>query len=169
MRRISIAITASLVAAVLAVAPASALTRVVIEARSVAPLLFDGLDACLAGYGFTYTGEYTRTRTITHYLDAEGSLVREVWAIHFDGIETNDADPTKSLVVNGERRLVFDYIANTFTETGTLRHVTAPGAGVVLLQVGKSVAPLEGGAAYFEAGPHQLNAGDVDAFCAALS
>ena len=169
MRRISIAIAAGLVAAVLAATPASALTRVVIEQRSVTPLLFDGLDACLAGYGFTYTGAYTRTRTITHYLDGEGNLVREVWAIHFDGIETNDADPSKSLVVNGERRLVFDYLAGTFSETGTLRHVTSPGDGVVLLQVGKSVAPLEGGPATFEAGPHQLSAGDVEAFCAALS
>jgi hypothetical protein len=169
MRRISMAIMAGLVAAGLVAAPALALTRVVIEERSVAPLLFGGLDACLADYGFTYTGDYTRTRTITHYLDAGGNLVREVWAIHFDGSETNDADPTKSLVVNGERRLVFDYVANTFSETGTLRHVTAQGDGVVLLQVGKSVAPLEGGAAFFEAGPHQLNAGEVAAFCTALS
>jgi hypothetical protein len=169
MRRFFIAIAAGMLLAGMVAGTTAAASRVVVEHRSVAPLLFEGIDSCLADYGFTYTGEYTRTRTITAWLDDEGNTVREVWSVHFDGVETNDSDPTKSLAISGERRLVFDFTANTFTETGALRHVTVAGAGAVLLQVGRSQVPLEGDDFAFEAGPHQMNAGDWDAFCQALA
>jgi hypothetical protein len=169
MRRISIAMATGLLLASMAAVPTAAATRIVIEHRSVAPLLFEGIDSCLADYGFTYTGEYTRTRSITAWVDEAGNTLREVWNVHFDGVETNDADPTKSLAISGERRLVFDFTANTFTETGALRHVTVAGEGAVLLQVGRSQVPLEGDDFVFEAGPHQMNAGDWDAFCQALA
>jgi hypothetical protein len=160
---------ALLVAAVMAPAAAAAANREVVEQRSVAPLHFEGLDACLADYGFTYTGDYVRTRTTTLWFDAAGTLVKEVLIIHFDGTETNDSDPTKSLTVNGERRLVFDYVAGTFTETGTLRHVTARGEGIVLQQVGRVVNTLDFSATLFTGGPHDMDAGSWDAFCAALA
>jgi len=41
MRRFSLALSAALVATGVLAAPAAALTRVVVEQRSVAPLLFD--------------------------------------------------------------------------------------------------------------------------------
>jgi hypothetical protein len=135
----------------------------------VAPLLFDGLDGCAASHGFTYTGDYVRTRTITDSYDADGTLVREVLAIHFDGTETNDSDPSRSLTVNGERNIVLDFVANTRTETGTLRHVTARGTGIVLQQTGRSVVPLDGAGDAFVAGPHQLDSGEMKAFCDALA
>ena len=170
MRRFLISLGAALlVAALVAPVAAAAANREVVERRSVASLHFEGLDACLAEYGFTYTGDYVRTRTTTAWYDASGALVKEVLTIHFDGTETNDSDPSKSLTVNGERRLVFDYVAGTFTETGTLRHVTARGEGIVLQQVGKVVRAIDFSADLFVGGPHDMDAGNWDAFCAALS
>lgn len=170
MRRIVLSLTAALlIAAAAAPAASAAANREVVEKASVATLHFEGLDACLADYGFTYTGDYVRTRTTTLWFDADGNLVKEVLNIHFDGTETNDSDPTKWLTVNGERRLVFDYVAGTFTETGALRHVTARGQGIVLQQVGKVVREIDFSADLFVGGPHDMDAGNWDAFCDALS
>ena len=170
MRRFLFGLVISLlVAAVMAPAAAAASNREVVEQRSVASLHFEGLDACLAGYGFTYTGDYVRTRTTTLWYDAGGALIKEVLVIHFDGTETNDTDPTKWLTVNGERRLVFDYIAGTFTETGALRHVTTRGQGIVLQQTGRVVNTIDFSANLFTGGPHDMDAGNWAAFCAALA
>ncbi|MCI0583945.1 MAG: hypothetical protein L0227_13850 [Chloroflexi bacterium] len=170
MRRFITGLGAALVlGAAMAPAVAAAAPREVVEQRSVATLHFEGLDACLADDGFTYTGDYVRTRTTTLWFDAAGNLVKEVLVIHFDGTETNDSDPTKSLTVNGERRLVFDYAAGTFTETGALRHVTSRGDGIVLQQVGRVVNAIDFSANLFTGGPHDMDAGNWDAFCEALS
>jgi hypothetical protein len=170
MRRLVLGVVLALaIAAIAAPATSAAANREVVEKNSVASLHFAGLDACLADYGFTYTGDYVRTRTTTLWYDADGNLVREVLIIHFDGVETNDSDPTKWLTVNGERRLVFDYVAGTFTETGALRHVTAQGEGIVLQQVGRVVNTIDFSATLFTGGPHQMDDGDFAAFCAALA
>jgi Flp pilus assembly protein TadG len=170
MRRLTLTIGAALLLGSLA-APtaAAAATRQVTEKNDVATLVFDGNDACLADYGFTYTGVYVRTRTTTAWTDESGNLIKEVLIIHFDGTETNDSDPTKSLTVNGERRLVFDYVAGTFTETGALRHVTVGGEGIVLQQVGRVVRALDLSADLFTGGPHDMDVGNWAAFCAALA
>ena len=170
MRRILSSLGVALVVAMtLAPVAAAAAPREVVEHRSVATLHFTELDACLADYGFAYTGDYVRTRTTTLWYDAAGNLVKEVLVIHFDGTETNDSDATKSLVVSGERRLVFDYIAGTFTETGALRHVTVRGEGIVLQQTGRVVNTIDFSANLMLAGPHDLDEGNVAAFCEALA
>jgi hypothetical protein len=167
MRRLSTSIAIALLGTALVVGTATATTRVVIEKNSVAPLLFDGLDTCLADYGFTYTGEYTRVRSTTEYWDGD-TLVRTVIQIHFDGIETNDLDPSLSLRASGERLIVLDHLAGTATETGTLRHVTVRGEGVVLLQTGRFVSDLETNEILTVNGPHQFLFDDFSAFCEAL-
>lgn len=170
MRRLVLgAVLALTVAAIAAPVASAAANREVVEKKSVATLHFTGLDACLADYGFTYTGDYVRTRTTTVWTDEAGNLIKEVLIIHFDGTETNDSDPTKWLKVNGERRLVFDYVAGTFTETGALRHVTARGEGIVLQQVGRVVNTIDFSANLFTGGPHDMDVGNWDAFCAALA
>lgn len=73
MRRLSTSIAIALLGTALVVGSATATTRVVIERNSVAPLLFDGLDTCLADYGFTYTGGYTRVRSTIEYWTATPS------------------------------------------------------------------------------------------------
>ena len=76
------------------------------------------------------------------------------------GSRPTTAIPTKWLTVNGERRLVFDYVAGTVTETGALRHVTARGQGIVLQQVGKVVRAIDFSDDLFTAGPHDLDVGN---------
>ena len=168
MRTLWISLAAAAVVLSVVVGPVAARSREVVEQRSRTPLLFGGLDTCLADYGFTITGEYLRIRTVTLVYEGD-TLVREILNIHFDGRETNDSDPSQWLVVNGERRLVFDYVAGTFTETGTLRHITAAGSGIILQQVGRSVSSLETGESIQLAGPHDLSSGNVVAYCEALA
>jgi hypothetical protein len=168
MRRITTGLAIGLLAAGLLAGTASATTKVVVEKDAVATLLFANLEDCLADYGFTYTGEYVRTRTTTLYYNGD-QLIREVRQIHFNGTETNDSDPSRSLTVNGERRIVFDFVHETITETGTLRHVTARGQGIVLHDAGSVTFDLNTDAILDIDGPHQLLLGDTDEFCAALA
>jgi len=167
MRRLSTSIAVALLGTALLAGSTGATTRVVIEKNSVAPLLFDGLDTCLADYGFTYTGDYTRIRSITEYWDGD-TLIRTVIQIHFDGIETNDLDPSLSLRASGERLIVDDYVAGTRTETGTLRRTTAKGEGIVLQQTGRFVSDLETNEILTVNGPHQFLFDDFSAFCNVL-
>ena len=162
---------AGLVVAALA-ANGSAATHVVIEKNAVAPLLQRAQAQCKAyGYGFTYTGVFERRRTITDYYDAGGTPTRRVTQIQFTGTITNDSDSTKSLPVDGQRHIVVDFVERTTTETGVLRHVTAPGMGIVLHESGRIVLPLPVGSAppSFEAGPHELFRNDLAELCAALA
>ena len=129
---------------------------------------FANLPDC-AEFGFTHTEDYQITRSVIDFYDHEGNLVREVRHVRFVGTATNDVTG-KMIPVTGVRHLVFDFVAGTFTETGVLRHVTVPSAGIVLHESGRIVLPLEEGLEpLFVAGPHELQEGDVAAFCAALA
>ena len=150
-------------AAALAPAAAQADTRVVVEKNNQLSRDFTG-DEC----GFTVAEHYDIRRTVVEYYD-DGQLTREVLNIKFTGTATNVATGG-SLPVNGTRRLVFDYEAGTFTETGVLRHVTVAGEGIVLHESGRIVEDLDiEGLTFFSAGPHQLRGGELTAFCGALA
>jgi hypothetical protein len=56
----------------------------------------------------------------------------------------------------------------THAENGIVFNFVVPGVGTVLMDVGRLVFD-EVGNLLFEAGPHQLLEGDIDALCAALS
>ena len=120
------------------------------------------------GSDFTYSEHFDVVRTVTQFLDNHGDVLREVLHIRFVGTATNDRTG-KSLPVNGVRHLVFDLVAGTLTETGVLRHVTVPGAGLVLHDSGRVVIRLDDESLRFEAGQHQLLTGDLSSFCAALA
>jgi hypothetical protein len=128
------------------------------------------------GYTFAVSYHYDVRRTITEFADDDGNVLREVIEAHFVGLATNDSTG-KLLPVDGERHIVWDFVAGTWTETGTLRHVTVPGSGVVLLQSGRIVYPLPAvpqpdvipKVELFEAGPHDVFEGQYADFCAALA
>ena len=130
----------------------------------------------LSGYTFTVSYRYDVRRTITEFTDGDGNVLREVIEAHFVGTATNDTTG-KTLSVDGERHIVWDFAAGTWTETGTLRHVTVPGSGVVLLQSGRIVYPLPAvpqpdvipKVELFMAGPHDVFEGQYADFCAALA
>lgn len=148
---------------------ASAAAPVVVEKQETFERVFSGLEDCKAyGYSFTTTEQFTVTRTVRQFYDANGNLVREVRYISFVGSATNDVTG-ESLPVNGVRIITLNFVAGTFTETGVLRHVTVPGSGLVLQEAGRIVTGLEDEEGLFEAGPHQLFHGDLSAFCAALA
>src|SRR5262245_60209035 len=128
------------------------------------------------GYAFTVSYRYEVRRTITEFADNDGNVLREVIEAHFVGTATNDTTG-RALRVAGERHIVWDFLAGTWTETGTLRHVTVPGSGVVLLQSGRIVYPLPAvpqpdvipKVELFMSGPHDVFEGQYADFCAALA
>lgn len=128
------------------------------------------------GYTFTVSYHYDVRRSITEVVDDDGNVLREVIEAHFVGTATNDATGN-ALPADGERHIVWDFGAGTWTETGTLRHLAVPGSGVVLLQSGRIVYPLPAvpqpdvipKIELFEAGPHDVFEGRYAEFCAALA
>ena len=136
-----------------------------------------GTATCKAfGYAFTVSYRYEVRRTITEFVDDDGDVLREVIEAHFVGTATNDSTGG-FLPVDGERHIVWDFVEGTWTETGTLRHLTVPGSGVVLLQSGRIVYPLPAvpqpdvipKIELFMAGPHDVFEGQYAEFCAALA
>jgi hypothetical protein len=61
-----------------------------------------------------------------------------------------------------------DFVNGTFTESGVLTHITAPGSGIVSHESGRIITSLADDSVIFMAEPHQLFTGDEAEFCAAL-
>ena len=168
MRRVVVAVTAVLAVAGLVAGTAGARKPVVVEKHNTLTRDFANIPDCVA-FGFTHSEHYDVTRTVTDFYDQEGTLLREVVHVRFVGTATNDVTG-KTIPVVGVRHLVFDFVNETFTETGVLRHVTVPGQGIVLHESGRFVAPFdEMLPPLFVAGKHQLLEGDLTAFCTALA
>ena len=160
------------VAGALAVTAAAA-TPVVVQKHAELTRHFTSLPLCP---GFTVSATFAVTRTDTLYYDGNGNLVREVFDVKFDGTWSNDSTGA-TLQNNGTRHITDDYVTQTTTEDGVLRHITVAGTGIVLHQSGRSVVSWSGtpppafddDVVIFQAGPHQDATGDFAAFCAALS
>ena len=152
---------------------AAAATPVVVQKQAQLTRHFTALPLCP---GFTVSATFAVTRTDTLYYDVSGNLVREVFDVRFDGAWTNDATGA-SLQNSGTRHITDDYITQTTTEDGVLRHITVAGTGIVLHQSGRTVVSWSGtpppdfgdDVVIFQAGPHEDADGDLAAFCAALS
>jgi hypothetical protein len=168
MRRVLAAATAVIAVAALAAGTAAASNPVVVEKHNTLTRDFTNIPDCLA-FGFTHSEHYDVIRTVTDFYDQEGNLLREVVHVRFIGTATNDVTG-KTIPVVGVRHLIFDFVNETFTETGVLRHVTVPGQGIVLHDSGRLIAPFdETLPPLFVAGKHQLLEGDLNAFCTALA
>jgi len=109
------------------------------------------------------------------YLDVNGNPVKEILTAQFRGpLTVTWANPAtgKTLSSNQAASLIVYYNPDgTFASlqnVGLLFHVSIPGAGTVLLDVGRVVI-RRGQGIVFAAGPHQELSGDTAAFCAALS
>jgi hypothetical protein len=168
MRRLLV-LLALLTLGALAASTAAATTHEVVQRNVTVKRLFTGLTDCQAfGYDFTFTGQYTVKRSNVLYYDESGNLIKEVIWAHFVGTDTNDSTG-KSLRDTGQRHITFDYVNNTITESGVLRHITVPGSGIVLHESGRVIVSLTDESVIFMAGPHQLFEGDLAEFCAALA
>lgn len=168
MRRVLALLTAVAAVAGVVAGTAAASKPVVLEKHHALTRDFANIPDCLA-FGFTHTEHYDVIRTVTDFYDQEGNLLREVVHVRFVGTATNDVTG-KTIPVVGVRHLIFDFVNETFTETGVLRHVTVPGQGIVLHESGRFVTPFdETLPPLFVAGKHQLLEGDLTAFCTALA
>jgi hypothetical protein len=176
-RQWTLALAAAVSAAGVLAAAASADNPIVLEKNHEYVRAVPGTATCKPfGYAFTVSYRYEVRRTITEFVDDEGNVLREVIEAHFVGTATNDTTG-QVLPVAGERHIVWDFLAGTWTETGTLRHTTVPGSGVVLLQSGRIVYPLPAvpqpdvipKVELFMAGPHDVFEGQYADFCAALA
>ena len=152
---------------------AAAATPVVVQKHAQLTRQFGSLSLCP---NFTVSATFAVTRTDTLYHDQSGNLVREVFDVKFDGAWINDSTGA-TLPNSGTRHITDDYLTQTTTEDGVLRHITVAGTGIVLHQSGRSVVSWSGtpppdfgdDVVIFQAGPHQDDSGDLAAFCAALS
>jgi hypothetical protein len=159
------ALLAAVFAVVMLAAPAAAATPLVLERHNIIARLFPSEPLC---DDFTVTSEFQVSRSIVQYYDQSGALLREVRHIFFTGTQTNDATGTW-LPVDGNFHQVFNFVDGTFTTTGSGRHVTLPGSGIVLHDSGRIVINMADESALFLAGPHQDLLGDYTAMCAALA
>ena len=115
---------------------------------------------------FQVLDQYTISSTVILFFDEAGNLSRF--------IEQNDGTDQFINAKTGKtlRALPFhntvlvDRVAHEGTTTGIILRVVVPGAGAVLLDVGRIVTRR--GEITFQAGPHQFFDGDLGALCAAL-
>jgi len=175
--RSMLVLTVALSAAAVLAGAASAVQPLVVERNHTYIREVPHASTCKPyGYTFTVSYHYDVVRSITEFVDNDGNVIREVIEARFVGTATNDATG-KVLSVDGERHIIWDFVENTWTETGTLRHTTVAGSGVVLLQSGRIVYPLPAAPRpdaiptieLFEAGPHDVFGGEYADFCAALA
>ncbi len=104
------------------------------------------------------------TGTDIQYFDAEGNPTREVLLRTFTGTWTNPRSGT--YLVEHSRLTTLFPEDDGFLEIGLNFHIRMPDGRTVLIDAGRLV--FDDGELVFEAGKHQVEDGDVAAFCAAL-
>jgi hypothetical protein len=110
----------------------------------------------------------------TQYFDQSGTILKEVLTAQYQGpvtvtwtnnasgvtLASHEADPLTIYYTNGR--------FSSLSSRGLTFHVSIPGFGTVLLDVGQIVI-MRGQGITLQAGQHQELEGDTAAFCAALS
>jgi hypothetical protein len=109
------------------------------------------------------------------FLDGAGNPVKEILTAQYRGpvtVSWTNLATGKPLTSHEAAPLTYYYNPDgtpaSATNVGLLFHVSIPGKGTVLLDVGRVVFRW-GQGMVFESGPHQEQNGDTGAFCAALS
>ena len=121
---------------------------------------------------FVVIGDFNVSRRIATFYDRDGNAIRRVAHIDVDGTLRNSATGA-SLDFLREGTFTQDLVDGSTVTAGQRTRVTAPGAGIVLQDMGRIVR--EGGAIVFEAGPTDVlgyqsgNLGGVQDLCAVLS
>ncbi len=117
--------------------------------------------------GFTVSGEFIVTRTVSTFYDQDGSRVRQVTHVHFTGTLTN-ATTGKVIPDEGNQIVTVDFTDGTTTTAGRVRVVTYPGQGAILEQVGRVVRDSQG-KTIFVAGQQDFQTRDFAEFCAFMA
>ena len=103
----------------------------------------------------------------TAHFDQAGNVVRVVE--HIWGVDRlYNPDNGKSLSGSFNQGEIVDPVEGHVAVNGIIFRITVPGAGVVLLDVGRFVFTFDD-QLVFIAGQHQFLAGDLEGLCAALA
>jgi hypothetical protein len=110
--------------------------------------------------------QYTVTRR--SFTDNDGNVVRRL--LNVQGTDSIYNSVTgKRYTASGGSAYHIDPATSEQTITGVVFRVNVPGAGAVLLDIGRSTSNPETGEHTFIAGPHELLEGDIASLCAALA
>jgi hypothetical protein len=117
--------------------------------------------------GFQVLDDYEITMVRTTFYDNDGN--RTQMLIKIDGTDTYRHSVTGQAITMGSHFMIRnDYRAGTGSAMGMQYHLTVPGLGQVLLDVGLLVYDFQVGDYVFSAGPHQVASGDTAGLCAAF-
>jgi len=119
-------------------------------------------DVSCAPYGFSFSNQISGVETlrIDTFYDAAGVATKVVLHDAFRETDRNSVTG-KAVPFSANRTETFDLVAGTRTVDGRSFLATVPGAGVVIIDVGRVVfdAPFH---VSFAAGPHEPLFGDID-------
>ena len=134
----------------------------------VGPLHFEGTDVLVDCGSFQVLDVYEQTEIFRWFYDQDGNLVKIVGQNWGTDTFTNSVTG-KAYPMSFHNNILIDYTPapRRLANVGVIYRLVVPGAGAVTLDVGRLVYQ-RGSGLIFEAGPHQIIAGDFDALCAAM-
>lgn len=118
--------------------------------------------------GFQVLDDYDITLVQTTFYDKDGN--RTMMNIKIDGTDTYRHSVTGQSITMGSHFMIHnDYVEGQSSAMGLQYHLTVPGLGQVLLDVGLMVYDFQVGDYVFFAGSHQVASGDTGGVCAAFN
>ena len=129
---------------------------------------FSGDDSIADCGTFEVRDEFTLNFSGTEHYDQQGNLVRVVE--HIFGVDRlyNSVTGKSLKPASFNQGEIVHPIEGQVAVNGVIFRITVPGAGVVLLDVGRFVFTFDGDLVFI-AGQHQFLAGDFAGLCAALA
>ena len=129
---------------------------------------FSGTEALVDCGDFLVLDDFDLTATLRWFTDKNGNVVGGLRTWHGTDSVYNSVTGERYTARSGQA-VKIDPTSGERTVTGVVFRVNVPGAGVVLLDVGRSIFDPATGEHTIVGGPHQLLEGDVEALCAALA
>jgi hypothetical protein len=128
----------------------------------------EGTDVLVDCGSFEVLDVYSNDGVASLFYDKEGNLVKII--IEYTGTDTFTNSVTgKAYPMDFHNTSIIDFSTTPRSNalTGVVYRLVVPGAGAVLLDVGRIVFQ-RGVGIVFQAGPHQLFDADFEALCAAM-
>lgn len=135
----------------------------------VGPIYNEGTDLLVDCGSFQVLDVYQQTEIFRWFYDQDGNLVQIVGQNWGTDTFTNSVTG-KAYPMSFHNNILVDYTPapRRVANVGLLYRLVIPGAGAVVLDVGRLVFQ-RGSGLIFEAGPHQVIDGDLEALCVAMA
>lgn len=134
----------------------------------VGPFREEGTSEFAECDGFTILDQYVVVYSQKRYFDQDGKLVRIVEDVSGTDTLINSTNG-KSYTGRFQNTVIIDPATRLGATSGIIYRLTVPGAGAVLLDVGRVITDRTGTVIAFRAGPHQAIDGDIAGVCRALA